>query len=79
VFVEIKQRVNRVTQKRRSLLPYCEALRLCNERRVPETDSAQAAHDAGVIDEILGMVWQYNLRPGQPGPLRAAGAGGHQL
>jgi len=29
VFVEIKQRLNRVTQKRRLSLPYREALRLC--------------------------------------------------
>jgi len=66
VFVEIKQRVNRVTQKRRVLLPYREALRLCNERRRPETGSFAppgAAHDADVIDEVLGMVWHYNLRP----------------
>ena len=62
VFVEIKQRVDRVTQKRRVLLPYREALRLCDERRPPEVGSG-AAHDAGVIDEILGMVWHYNLRP----------------
>jgi hypothetical protein len=30
VFLEIKQRVDRVTQKRRAVLPYREALRLCN-------------------------------------------------
>ncbi|MBK6647588.1 MAG: VTC domain-containing protein [Anaerolineales bacterium] len=33
VFVEIKQRVDRVTQKRRVILPYGEALRLCNKRQ----------------------------------------------
>src|SRR5690606_13253820 len=32
VFVEIKQRVDRVTQKRRIIIPYRDALRLCNER-----------------------------------------------
>jgi SPX domain protein involved in polyphosphate accumulation len=64
VFVEIKQRVNRVTQKRRVLLPYREALRLCDERQAPQGGSfAQSARDAGAIDAILGMVWQYNLRP----------------
>jgi len=64
VFVEIKQRVNRVTQKRRVLLPYREALRLCDERQAPQAGSfAQTSHDADVIDEILGMVWHYNLRP----------------
>ena len=59
VFVEIKQRVNKVTQKRRVLLPYREALRLCDERQVPEHDP----QDAAVIDEIRSMLWQYNLRP----------------
>jgi SPX domain protein involved in polyphosphate accumulation len=59
VFVEIKQRVNKVTQKRRALLPYREARRLCDERQVPEYDS----QDAAVIDEINSMLWQYNLRP----------------
>ena len=43
VFVEIKQRVNRVTQKRRVLLPYGQALRLCNERRAPEPGGADPA------------------------------------
>jgi len=64
VFVEIKQRLNRVTQKRRALLPYREALRLCNQRQLPEAGSfAQTSQDADVIDEIIGMLWQYNLRP----------------
>lgn len=36
VFVEIKQRIDRVTQKRRVSLPYAEALRLCNDRQIPE-------------------------------------------
>ena len=36
VFLEIKQRVDRVTQKRRVILPYGEALRLCNDRQIPE-------------------------------------------
>ena len=61
VFVEIKQRVNRVTQKRRVLLPYREALRLCNERQVP--GARPAGSQTRVIDEIVGMLWQYNLRP----------------
>lgn len=59
VFVEIKQRLNRVTQKRRVMLPYRDALRLCNERQIPP----HAAEDTPVIDEIAGIVWQYNLRP----------------
>lgn len=59
VFVEIKQRVDRVTQKRRALLPYRDALQLCNERYVPEHDS----QDTAAINEIVSMVWQYDLRP----------------
>jgi SPX domain protein involved in polyphosphate accumulation len=59
VFVEIKQRLNRVTQKRRVRLPYGEALRLCNEREIPE----HTLEDAAVIQEITAMLWQYNLHP----------------
>lgn len=59
VFVEIKQRLDRVTQKRRVLLPYAAALELCNQRRVP----AHAPADQPVIDEIHAFLWQYNLRP----------------
>lgn len=59
VFVEIKQRLNRVTQKRRVLLPYCDALRLCNQREAPD----HAPQDHAVIDEILSMCWQYELQP----------------
>ncbi len=59
VFVEIKQRVDRVTQKRRVQLPYREALRLCNGRELPEHDS----RDQAVIEELAAMIWQYNLRP----------------
>lgn len=60
VFVEIKQRLDRVTQKRRVILPYGEALRLCNQRQYPEQ---VAAEDKAVVDEIYAFVWQYNLRP----------------
>lgn len=60
VFVEIKQRLDRVTQKRRVILPYGEALKLCNKRQYPEQVSAE---DEAVVDEIYAFVWQYNLRP----------------
>jgi len=64
VFVEIKQRLNRVTQKRRVLLPYREALRLCDERRMPEvTLSDHPDQDAAILDEMLAMLWYYDLRP----------------
>ncbi|MBI3169035.1 MAG: polyphosphate polymerase domain-containing protein [Chloroflexi bacterium] len=60
VFVEIKQRLDRVTQKRRVVLPYSEALRLCNERQMPDH---VAPEDEAVMDEIYAYLWQYNLRP----------------
>jgi hypothetical protein len=59
VFVEIKQRYDRVTQKRRVMLPYHEALRLCNDRQIPDHGPGEQA----VIEEIDAFLWQYNLRP----------------
>jgi hypothetical protein len=59
VFLEIKQRIDRVTQKRRAILPYGEALRLCNDRQIPD----HAPDDKGVIEEIYAFLWRYNLRP----------------
>ena len=59
VFVEIKQRLDKVTQKRRVLLPYASALQLCSQRQVPEHEP----QDEAVIQEIAAFTWQYNLRP----------------
>jgi len=59
IFLEIKQRVDRVTQKRRAVLSYGEALRLCNDRQIPKC----APEDKAVIEEIYVFLWQYNLRP----------------
>ena len=59
IFLEVKQRVDRVTQKRRAVLPYREALRLCNDRQIPEHDP----EDKVVIEEVYVFLWQYNLRP----------------
>jgi hypothetical protein len=59
VFLEIKQRVDHVTQKRRAILPYGEALRLCNDRQIPD----HAPDDRTVTEEIFVFLWQYNLRP----------------
>jgi hypothetical protein len=59
VFVEIKQRVDRVTQKRRAVLSYGDALRLCNDRQLPEG----SMQDKAVLDEVFVFLWQYNLRP----------------
>lgn len=60
VFVEIKQRLDRVTQKRRVILPYGEALRLCSRRQYPDQI---APEDEAVTNEIYAYLWQYNLRP----------------
>jgi len=59
VFLEIKQRYDRVTQKRRTVLPYRDALRLCNDRRLPDHDS----DDRALVEEIYAFLWQRNLRP----------------
>jgi hypothetical protein len=58
VFVEIKQRLDRVTQKRRIILAYADALRLCNDRQPPANC---APDDRSVLDEIHAFLWQYNL------------------
>ena len=60
VFVEIKQRFDRVTQKRRIILPYSDALALCNLRQPPGDVSIE---DQPVVQEIQAFTWQYNLRP----------------
>ena len=59
VFLEIKQRIDRVTQKRRAVLTYGDALRLCNDRQLP----ACVPEDQAIIEEIYVFLWQYNLRP----------------
>lgn len=59
VWVEIKQRLNRVTQKRRVLLPYVEALRLC----AGEQPLSVEARDSALTGEILGLVQVLGLRP----------------
>jgi SPX domain protein involved in polyphosphate accumulation len=59
VWVEIKQRVNRVTQKRRARLGYAAALALCSGREQPAVD----AMDAAVADEVVRMVGELALRP----------------
>lgn len=59
VFVEIKQRVDRVTQKRRASLAYGDALLLCNDRQIPP----YTPDDRAVVEEIYAFLWQYNLQP----------------
>ncbi len=60
VFVEVKQRYDRVTQKRRLLLPYRDAIALCTDRQPPEQIKEE---DKQIIQEIQAFTWQYNLRP----------------
>jgi hypothetical protein len=52
VFVEIKQRVNRVTQKRRVALPYRLARTLCDRRQMIEHDPSQRAF----LEEVLELI-----------------------
>ncbi|WP_420881476.1 polyphosphate polymerase domain-containing protein [Rhodococcus sp. (in: high G+C Gram-positive bacteria)] len=59
VFVEIKQRVNRVTQKRRIRVPYAQARLLCDERRPIEHDDRQRAF----VGEVSTLVGNLDLVP----------------
>jgi hypothetical protein len=59
VWVEIKQRVNRVTQKRRVRLAYAEALGLCDGME----PAVYEPRDRAVIEEVLVFVQQHALRP----------------
>jgi len=58
-FVEIKQRTNRVTQKRRVALPYRYALMLCAGLPVPEELELRPAF----ANEVLTMVASLDLQP----------------
>jgi hypothetical protein len=59
VWVEIKQRVSRVTQKRRVRLAYADALRLCDGQEPHAWDAV----DQPVIEEMLVLTGQLQLRP----------------
>ncbi|AXI79989.1 polyphosphate polymerase domain-containing protein [Peterkaempfera bronchialis] len=59
VFVEVKQRVNRVTQKRRIRLPYATARRLCDRRELIE----HAERERAFVEEVLDLVVRLDLRP----------------
>jgi SPX domain protein involved in polyphosphate accumulation len=59
-FVEIKQRFNRTTQKKRIILPLEEAKRLCAG---DETPSGLDALDAATAAEISYLVRSMQLRP----------------
>lgn len=59
VYVEIKQRVNRVTQKRRVALPYPSARALCDGRRDPGVEGSARP----LVSEILSLAHTLDLRP----------------
>lgn len=59
VHVEIKQRVNRVTQKRRLALPYGDALAWLDGGVRPGHDAA----DRPFVDEVTAFVGNLDLRP----------------
>lgn len=59
VYVEIKQRVNRVTQKRRVAMPYGDARLLCDGRQMVPHQPGQT----GFLQEVLGLVQGLDLRP----------------
>ncbi|WP_371749165.1 polyphosphate polymerase domain-containing protein [Streptomyces sp. NBC_00280] len=59
VCVEIKQRVNRVTQKRRITLPYGTARQLCDGRELVEHSPKERAF----VHEVLELVVRLNLQP----------------
>lgn len=61
VHVEIKQRVNRVTQKRRLALPYAQARRWLDERE--EVDLETAGGSRGFVSEVTTLVGNLDLRP----------------
>lgn len=65
VSVEIKQRVNRVTQKRRVMLPYGTALDLCDRRQyvvAPGVDEDHRGAGQHFIEEVLDLVTRLDLR-----------------
>ncbi|MBU9766819.1 polyphosphate polymerase domain-containing protein [Mycobacterium sp. TNTM28] len=59
VQIEVKQRVNRVTQKRRIAMPYGSARRWIDGRRSPSCDPAQRAF----VEEVTTLVGNLDLRP----------------
>ncbi|MGV9313639.1 VTC domain-containing protein [Streptomyces sp. NPDC003691] len=59
VCVEIKQRVNRVTQKRRIALAYGVARQLCDGRQLVPHSPQESAF----VQEVLELIVRMNLRP----------------
>lgn len=59
-FVEIKQRFNRTTQKRRIVLPLDQAKRLCAGEEVPD---GLDARDTATASEVAYMIRAQRLKP----------------
>ncbi|MEU6247949.1 polyphosphate polymerase domain-containing protein [Glycomyces sp. NPDC047010] len=59
VYIEIKQRVNRVTQKRRVKVPYLLARKLCDEAVLIDHLPEQRPF----LEEVMGLVEGHGLRP----------------
>lgn len=60
VFLEIKQRVDRVIQKRRIPITYKEARLFCDEGIIPKVDDE---YDKKVLEEMYEMIKLNNLEP----------------
>lgn len=60
VYLEIKQRVDRVTQKRRVPMKYKEVLDLIHNKILP---SSYSDSDNEVLNEVLNLTETYNLKP----------------
>ena len=60
VFVEIKQRINRTTQKRRLILPLAEAYQLCAGEWERELDDPE---DNAAAQEVMFLSRGLNLQP----------------
>ena len=59
VWVEIKQRLNRVTQKRRARLRYDQAVELCAGHEIADCETG----DRAVVEEVQRLVGDFDLRP----------------
>ena len=59
VFVEIKQRLDRITQKKRVFTTYQQALDLCLDEKQPEDENI----DQMICNEIFAYKFHYQLLP----------------
>jgi SPX domain protein involved in polyphosphate accumulation len=59
VFLEIKQRIDRITQKKRIPLKYKDALLFCNEGIMPN----YKPEDKEIIEEMYSLIKLFDLKP----------------